>query len=148
MHNTDRRCLCFFECVLFTQKLVLEIEIFCDDTCWLNITCEKYMLVSKYIQPCHVPLKYCTQVFDTAYFLIVIRTIGYTQSWFNRNSNDYICTVPHMHKLHLLVAGSYDFAFFRIFQVVLYLVLLSFNSQMCLLSSVLDFLLLFLNEHL
>ena len=54
----------------------------------------------------------------------------------------------HMHKLHLLVAGSYGFAFFRIFQVVLYLVLLSFNSQIYLLKSALDFLLLFLNEHL
>ena len=46
----------------------------------------------------------------------------------------------HKDRLHLLLAGLYGFARLRIFQVIWCAVLLFFRSQICLLSSVLDFL--------
>ena len=44
----------------------------------------------------------------------------------------------HRHKLHRLEAGLYGVACFNIFQDILKSVLVSFNCQMCLLSSVLN----------
>ena len=54
----------------------------------------------------------------------------------------------HRHKLHRLEAGLYGVAYFNIFQDILKSILVSFNCQMCLLSSVLNLLLELVKEAL
>ena len=54
----------------------------------------------------------------------------------------------HRHKLHRLEAGLYVVACFNIFHDILKSVLVSFNCQMCLLSSVLSLLLGLVKEAL
>ena len=54
----------------------------------------------------------------------------------------------HRHKLHRLEAGLYGVACFNIFHDILKTVLVSFNCQMCLLSSVLSLLLGLVKEAL
>ena len=56
--------------------------------------------------------------------------------------------VSHRHKLHRLEVGLYGIAYFKILQVILKSVLVSFKCQMCLLSSVLSLLLGLLKEAL
>ena len=55
----------------------------------------------------------------------------------DKSGRQIIKYFSHRHKLHRLEAGLYGVACFNIFHDILKSVLVSFNCQMCLLSSVL-----------
>ena len=66
----------------------------------------------------------------------------------DKSGRQIIKYFSHRHKLHRLEAGLYGVACFNIFHDILKSVLVSFNCQMCLLSSVLSLLLGLVKEAL